>query len=296
LALKINGILPPHITPFNKYEEVDEQALRRLIHFWLDNGVSGLVTCGSNGEAVYMTREERRKVAEVVVDEVNGKVPVIVGTGAPSTRETIHLTKDAKDIGADAALIVTPYYYTPNEEELYKHYKHILETTDFPIVLYSVPKFTGYSLNINVVKRLVEGYSQVVGIKDSSGLVGRISDLIAQVGDRISVLVGTGDIILPGLVMGATGAVVAIANVAPKLCSNIYNTYLNGDLENAKRLQNIANQLNELLIKRFNQISSIKEALIQLGQPAGLPRKPSLPLDSEACEEIRNFLMKAAFQ
>lgn len=294
--MKINGILPPHITPFNKYEEVDEQALRRLIHFWLDNGVSGLVTCGSNGEAVYMTREERRKVAEVVVDEVNGKVPVIVGTGAPSTRETIHLTKDAKDIGADAALIVTPYYYTPNEEELYKHYKHILETTDFPIVLYSVPKFTGYSLNINVVKRLVEGYSQVVGIKDSSGLVGRISDLIAQVGDRISVLVGTGDIILPGLVMGATGAVVAIANVAPKLCSNIYNTYLNGDLENAKRLQNIANQLNELLIKRFNQISSIKEALIQLGQPAGLPRKPSLPLDSEACEEIRNFLMKAAFQ
>lgn len=294
--MKINGILPPHITPFNKYEEVDEQALRRLIHFWLDNGVSGLVTCGSNGEAVYMTREERRKVAEVVVDEVNGKVPVIVGTGAPSTRETIHLTKDAKDIGADAALIVTPYYYTPNEEELYKHYKHILETTDFPIVLYSVPKFTGYSLNINVVKRLVEGYSQVVGIKDSSGLVGRISDLIAQVGDRISVLVGTGDIILPGLVMGATGAVVAIANVAPKLCSNIYNTYLNGDLESAKRLQNIANQLNELLIKRFNQISSIKEALIQLGQPAGLPRKPSLPLDSEACEEIRNFLMKAAFQ
>ncbi len=288
--MKVKGILPPHITPFNKYEEIDEPALRRLIHFWLDNGVSGLVACGSNGEAVYMTREERRKVAKVVVDEVNGKVPVVVGTGAPSTQETISLTKDAKDLGADAALVVTPYYYIPSEEELYEHYKRVLEETDFPIILYSVPKFTGYNLNVKVVKRLVEGYSQIVGIKDSSGLVGRISDLTVQVGDRISVLVGTGDIILPGLVMGATGAIVAIANVAPKLCSDIYNAYLNGDLEKARRLQNKAVQLNELLVKRFNQISAIKEGLTQLGQPAGIPRRPSLPLNDEEREEIRSFL------
>jgi 4-hydroxy-tetrahydrodipicolinate synthase len=284
--------MPPHITPFDINGEIDEPALRKLVHFWIDEGASGLVPCGSNGEAPYMTREERKKVIEIVVDEANRKVPVIAGTGAPSTRETVNLTRDAKDVGADAALIVTPYYYTPNDEELFDHFKTILESVDLPIILYNVPKFTGYNLNINVVRRLVREYSQIVGIKDSSGLVGRISELVSYVGDKISVLGGTGDMILPCLEMGGSGGIVAIANVAPKLCSDIYNAFKSEDHDEARRLQIRGVHLNELLVKKFNQISSIKEALMQLGQPAGFPRRPSLPLKQEAREEIKNSLFK----
>ena len=284
--------MPPHITPFDINGEIDEPALRKLVHFWIDAGSSGLVPCGSNGEAPYMTREERKKVIEIVVQEVNSKVPVIAGTGAPSTRETVNLTKDAKDVGADAALIVTPYYYTPNDEELFDHFKTILESVDLPIILYNVPKFTGYNLNINVVRRLVKEYSQIVGIKDSSGLVGRISELVSYVGDKIAVLGGTGDMILPCLEMGGAGGIVAIANVAPKLCSDIYDAFKRKDHDEARKLQIRGVHLNELLVKKFNQISSIKEALIQLGQPAGFPRRPSLPLKQDAREEIKNSLFK----
>jgi len=284
--------MPPHITPFSKSEEIDEPALRKLVHFWIDAGSNGLVSCGSNGEAVYMTREERKKVLEIVLDEVKGKIPIIAGTGSASTRETIALTKDAKDVGADAALIVTPYYFTPNDDELYNHYKTILNTVDIPVIIYNVPKFTNYNMNINVIRQLVNDYSQIIGIKDSSGLIGRISELIAHLSDKISILVGTGDMILPGLEMGASGGIVAIANVAPKLCSDIYKAFLNKDHEEARKFQLKATLLTDLLIKKYNQVSSIKEALNMLGQPAGIPRKPSLPLKPEACEYIRNSMSK----
>ena len=292
MIFKISGIISPHITPFNENEEIDEPALRKLVHFWIDAGSNGLVPCGSNGEAVYMTREERKKVLEIVLDEVKRKIPVIAGTGSASTRETIAFTKDAKDAGADAALIVTPYYFTPNDDELYNHYKTILDAVDIPVILYNVPKFTNYNMNINVIRHLVNDYSQIIGVKDSSGLIGRISELIAHVGDKISILAGTGDMILPGLEMGASGSIVAVANVAPKLCCDIYKAFHKKDHEEARKLQLKATLLTDLLVKKYNQISSIKEALNLLGQPAGIPRKPSLPLKPEACEEIKNTMFK----
>lgn len=284
--------MPPHITPFNKSEEIDEPALRKLVHFWVDAGSDGLVSCGSNGEAVYMTREERKKVLEIVLDEVKRKIPVIAGTGSASTRETITFTRDAKEAGADAALIVTPFYFTPNDDELYNHYRTILDAVDIPIILYNVPKFTNYNMSIGVVRRLVNEYSQIIGIKDSSGLIGRISELVAYVGDKVSILVGTGDMILPGLEMGASGGIVAVANVAPKLCCDIYRAFNKKDHEEAKKLQLKAVLLTDLLIKKYNQISSIKEALNLLGQPAGIPRKPSLPLKPKACEDIKKTMFK----
>jgi len=292
MVLNLKGIMPPHITPFDEDEQIDELALRRLVHYWINSGSSGLVACGSNGEAPYMDRTERRKVIEIVVDEVNGQVPVIAGTGAPSTRETIDLTKDAKDVGADAALIVAPYYFTPNDDELLNHYRIVLDSVDLPVILYNVPKFTGYNMSIGVIRRLVDEYSQVVGIKDSSGLIGRISELIAYVGDKTSVLAGTADVILPSLEVGASGAIVAIANVVPKLCCDIYDAFQRKDYDEARRLHLKAVLLNELLVKKNNQVSAIKEALNILGQPAGLPRKPSLPVRPEACEEIRTQLLK----
>lgn len=292
MVVNLEGVMPPQITPFFKSGEIDEKSFRQLIQFWLTNGVRGLVPCGSNGEAPYMTREERRRVIEIVVDETDGKIPVIAGTGAPSTRETIALTRDAKDMGADAVLVVTPYFFKPSNEELVEHYHTLLNKVDIPVILYNVPKFTGYNLEPDVVVKLVNECSQIIGIKDSGGSIGQISELICKVGERIAVLAGTGDLLLATLMMGGKGGILGVANVAPRLCVDIFDYFKMDKLSMAREAQMKILLLNDLLIKKYNQLSSIKEALNQLGQPAGYPRLPSLPLNEEARQIIRRTLSR----
>ena len=288
--LFLNGIFVPHVTPFTRKGELDIKALRVCVRFWLENGVSGLVPCGSNGEAPYLSRQERMKVIKTVVDEVNGKFPVIAGTGSMSTKETIMLTRDAKDLGADAALIVTPFYFKLTNREMHEHYRTILETVDLPIVIYNVPKFTGFSLEPALIYQLVSENEKVVGVKDSSGSIGAITEIIRLVGDKISVLAGTADVALPTFLLGGKGAVIAVANVFPKLCSRLYETFKNGRYEEARKLQKRISFVNEVLVKRHNQLSAIKEALRLQGLPSGYPRKPALPLSSEEKKDVQNLL------
>jgi len=288
--MKLKGMFVPNITPFSSNGELDLTALRTCVRFWLKGGVSGLVPCGSNGEAPYLSREERIKVIETVIDEVNGKIPVIAGTGSMSTRETIQFTKDAKDLGVDATLVVTPFYFKPSNKEIHEHYKAVLEAVDIPIVLYSVPKFTGVSLEPTVIAQLASEHENIVGIKDSSGNLGTITEIIRTVGDKISVLAGTADLALSTLTLGGSGAVVAVANIFPKMCTDLYQSFLKGDYEKASSLQRPISYINEVLVKRHNQLSAIKEALNTLGLPAGYPRKPALPLDDEEKKEIENLI------
>lgn len=288
--LELEGIFPPHITPFTHEGEVDEEALRRCVKFWVNGGVSGLVPCGSNGEAPYLSQEERRRVIEIVLDEVHGKVPVIPGTGSMSTRETILLTRDARDLGADAALVVTPFYFKLSNKEIYEHYRAVVEAVDLPIVIYNVPKFTGFSLDPNVVFQLISKYDNIVGIKDSSGSISQITEIIRLVGEKVSVLAGTGDVILPTLMLGGKGAVVAVANFAPKMCVDLYNAFKGDNYEEASRLQQQIFYLNEVLVKKYNQLSAIKAALSMLGLPSGYPRRPALPLDEEEKNYIKDAL------
>jgi 4-hydroxy-tetrahydrodipicolinate synthase len=280
----------PHITPFKRDGEIDEEALRACIRFWLQGGVSGLVPCGSNGEAPYLSREERKKVIEIVMDEANGKVPVVAGTGSTSTWETIQFTKDAKDLGVDAALVVTPFYFKLSNKEMYEHYKAVLEAIDLPIILYSVPKFTSYDLDLTVISRLASEYENVVGVKDSGGSIGRITEIIRLVGDNISVLAGTADVTLPTLTLGGKGAVIAVANVIPKLCSSLYKAFRKGDYVEAGKLQLCISYVNDALVKRYNQLSAIKIALCLRGLPGGYPRRPALSLSDEEKKEIKNLL------
>jgi 4-hydroxy-tetrahydrodipicolinate synthase len=224
------------------------------------------------------------------LDEVNGQIPVIAGMGSISTRETIQLTRDAKDLGVDAALIVTPFYFTPSNRELYEHYRAVLESVDLPIILYSVPKFTGFHLNLSVIVQLVSEYENVAGVKDSEDNIGRIMSTIRMVGDKISVLAGTADVTLPTLMQGGKGAVIAIANVFPKTCNDLYKAYRQGGYEEASRLQRCLSYYNEILIKRHNQLASLKEALTLKGIPAGYPRKPTLPLTKEERRGLKKML------
>lgn len=277
--LKLEGIFLPNVTPFTYEGVIDEEALRKCVKFWIKGGVSGLVPCGSTGEAPYLSREERMRVIEIVLDEARGKVPVIPGTGSMSTRETIVFTRDARDLGVEAVLVVTPFYFKLSNNEIYAHYRAVLEAVDLPIILYNVPKFTGYSLDPSVVFQLVTKFDNIVGMKDSSGSISQITEIIRLVGKEIPVLAGTADVILSTLMLGGKGAIVAVANVTSKMCVDLYAAFKEKKYGEAGRLQSQISYLNEVLIKKYNQLATIKAALNLLGLPNSYPRRPVLPLD-----------------
>jgi 4-hydroxy-tetrahydrodipicolinate synthase len=226
-------------------------------------------------------------ILRLVIDQVNGKNPVIAGVGAPSTRETITLARDAEDMNVDGLLIVSPYFYKPNSTELFSHYARVISATDLPVLLYNVPRFTGYNLDVDLIERIVMEFEQVVGIKDSGGAIGQISELAERVGKNVSLFAGTADVFLPSLCLGAKGAILAISNVVPQLCVDLYNYFRHDEFEKARQISVKLLRLNDILVKKYNQISAIKEAMNQLGRPAGFPRGPSLPLDNNARNEIK---------
>jgi 4-hydroxy-tetrahydrodipicolinate synthase len=280
----------PCVTPFTRSGRLDTKALRVCVRFWLEGRISGLVPCGSNGEAPYLSRQERTKVIETIMDEVNGKVPVMPGTGSMSTQETVTFTRDAADLGVDAALVVTPFYFKLSNKEISEHYRKVSEAVDIPIVVYNVPKFTGISLEPTLIQKLATQNERIVGVKDSSGNIGTITETVRLTGDRLSVLAGAADVTLPTLLSGGRGAVIAVGNVFPTLCSSLYTAFKNRRYEEASRLQNRVSYANEVLVKRFNQISAIKEAMRLQGLASGYPRKPALPLDSKGRNTIKNLL------
>ncbi|HHI00678.1 MAG TPA: 4-hydroxy-tetrahydrodipicolinate synthase [Thermococcus litoralis] len=284
------GVFVPHITPFDDEEKINEEMLRELVHYFADAGLNGLVTLGSNGEFPYLSFEEKLRVLKIVREE--SPVTVIAGVAENSTKETIRLAKEAWDIGVDALLIAPPYYFKPDKRELFAHYSRIAYEVEAPILLYNVPKFTTINIDLDVIEKLVDEHSNIVGIKDSSGLIGRITELVRRVGDKISILAGTADVMYPSWVLGAHGAVVAVANVAPRLCVELYNAFLEKRYERARKLQIMINYLNEVVVKKYNQISAIKEAMRMLGFEVGYPRMPALPLDERALEDIERTLIE----
>ncbi len=285
----LEGIFVPHVTPFDEDENINRDILAELIQYFEDTGITGFVTLGSNGEFPYLTLSEKLEVLEIVRNATDK--PIIAGATENSTKGTLELAKKAWDIGVDAILIAPPFYFKPKDSELFAHYSSIAGKIDAPIILYNVPKFTGVNIELDVVERLVYEHSNIIGIKDSGGSIGRIIELIRRVGDEIAVLAGTADLILPALLLGASGAVIAVANVAPRLCVELYNAFTEMKLERAKKLQILINQLNEVLVKKFNQISAIKEAMNMRGLTVGYPRMPSLPLSEKEIQEVEDVLI-----
>lgn len=285
---KPQGIIPPHITPFTKTGDIDETGLRRNVDFWIEARVHGLATCASNGEAIYMNPEERRQVLKIVLDQANGQVPVIAGTGAPGTREAIAQTREAKDLGVDAALVVTPFFFSPKQEETLGYYVDISEAVDIPIILYNVPKFTGVNMEPWVVDRLAE-YDNVVGVKDSSGDMRQMQMLLNLAGDRINILSGVGNLIFPNLASGGQGGIVAVANIVPSKCIEIYERFLKGDLKGARDAQAEIVALNDF-VTRLHGVPAVKAAMNLLGQRGGYPRRPLLPISEKVMEELKSIL------
>jgi len=282
------GVMPALVTPFNESDEsINEEYLRNVTNYLIDKEVTGLVPCGTTGEFVNMTHEERLRVIEIVVDETNGRVPVIAGTGETSTREVINATNEATNIGADAAIIVTPYYLKPGAKGLFEHYYQIAENTDIPLVLYNIPVCTGLNLPWTVVEDLAE-IENFVAIKDSSGDYKYFSALLEKVSDKISVLIGWDENVLGALAGGAAGMILGSANVIPEKWLQLYNLVNENKLKEAQDLQKSIQKLARILIG--TGAIGAKECLNMMGVNVGITRSPIIMGDAlpfELRDELR---------
>ncbi|RLI17765.1 hypothetical protein DRO44_02805 [Candidatus Bathyarchaeota archaeon] len=290
---KPEGIFPALVTPFtDDGKSIDEERLRALVNHCIELGVHGIVPCGTTGEFVNLTVEERKRLLEVVLDEVNGRVPVIAGTGASGTDQALEMTKYAKDLGADAALIVTPFYLKPADRGIYEHYDTIASKVELPIILYNIPQCTGVQLTWQMVEDLAQ-IPNIVGLKDSSGQLRYILAVLEKVRDKINVLCGHDEVVLAALAAGCSGAILASANVIPDIWVQIYNHVKNGELQKARELQYKVQKIARIIAG--SGAVGTKEALNMMKIKVGPVRSPLSvggELIYEAREELRLDLEK----
>jgi len=280
----LKGVFPALVTPFvRKTEEVDEDAYRRLIRHTLPD-VNGLVTSGTTGEFPYLTREEQRRLVEIGVEEAGGK-PVIAGCGASSTRTAIALARDAKGAGASAALIVTPYFLHPSDKGVYQHFYDIATTVDLPVILYNIPQVMDRYLPRTVVEDLAD-LPNVVGLKDSSGNLTYTMELLEYVSDRIDILIGHDEVVLPALAGGVSGMILASAQVYPEVWQEVIHLVGEGRLEEARARQRSVQKLSRIFC-RYGGGVAVKAALKMMGLDMGPPRKPLKPVGGALIHETR---------
>ncbi len=284
------GILPAMVTPLNDREEVNEKALRSLVDFLVDSGVHGIFVVGSQGEAYALSQDEKKKVMETAVEQTAKRVPVYAGTGAVTTSEAVELTQMAEKIGVDAVSVITPYFLSPSQEELYEHYKTIANSTSLPILLYNNPgKTGGVNISIGLAERLSQ-IENIVGIKDSSGDMTLTGEYIRKTkGKGFSVLAGRDTLILSTLLYGGSGAISATANVAPKIAVDIYEYFVKGNIEKAKEAQFALAPLRVAFeLGTFPVV--IKEALKLIGIDAGPAKSPVKGLSDAKRRELKEIL------
>lgn len=282
----MNGVGPPLVTPFARSGDVDYGKLRALVAWVEDRGVDFLVPCGSNSEAELMTAAERERVVETVVDEAS--VPVLAGTGNPGLRETRQATAAAAEAGADAALVVTPFYYDHDQAALAAYYRELADAASVPVYLYSVPGYTGVRLTPETVADLAD-HTNVVGMKDSSGDIGEFVRTHNRVAADFSHMIGSGGVLAQALDAGASGGVLALANIAPDGASAVFETHQGGDPERARDLNADLVDLNRAVTAEYG-VPGLKWAMRERGAPAGYPRSPHREPDAEAREHLASLV------
>ena len=291
LAQNIQGSIVAIVTPMFEDGGVDWKSLEKLVEWHIQQGTHSIVAVGTTGEASTLSMEEHIKVIQEVIRVANKRIPIIAGTGANSTREAIELTQAAKDVGADAALLVTPYYNKPTQEGLYQHYKAIAEAVEIPQILYNVPGRTGVDMQNETVVRLAD-VKNIVGIKDATGDIPRGKALIDGLNGKIAVYSGDDATAWELILLGAKGNISVTANVAPKQMSEVCEAALAGEQAKAQDLnQQIAN-LHNILFCESNP-SPVKWALHEMGYMGTGIRLPVTPLAEQYREPLRNGLKVA---
>lgn len=290
-AQTIQGSIVAIVTPMLKDGGVDWKGLEKLVEWHIEQGTNSIVAVGTTGEASTLSMEEHTQVIKEIIRVANKRIPIIAGTGANSTREAIELTKAAKDLGADAALLVTPYYNKPTQEGLYQHYKAIAEAVELPLILYNVPGRTGVDLSNNTAVRLAE-ISNIVGIKDATGDVPRGKALIEALNGKMAVYSGDDETAWELMLLGADGNISVTANVAPKAMSEVCAVAIAKDEQQAKTLNNKIANLHNILFCESNPIP-VKWALHEMGLIDTGIRLPLTPLAEQYREPLRNALKDA---
>lgn len=282
------GSLVAIVTPF-KNDKIDTAAFQKLLEFHIANGTRGVVPCGTTGESATLTHEEHVQVIQQAVEVCRGKIPVLAGTGSNSTREAIELTRHAQKIGADGVLHITPYYNKPSQEGLYRHFAAVAKETDLPIILYNVPGRTSVNMLPQTVERLAKDFRNIVGIKEASGNLMQISDIIQRCGDGFTVLSGDDGLLWPILAVGGKGVISVTANVAPDKMAALCQAAAEGDMQTARKLHYELMALNEVLFIDTNPVP-VKAALWMMGRITDELRLPLAKLSAEHQERLKAAL------
>ena len=288
--LKIEGVYPALITPFTKDDEVDKEGLRRLVEYVVEGGVAGIVPCGTTGESATLSHKEHEEVIDVVVD--CSKVPVIAGTGSNNTKEAVEFTKHAADAGADACLLITPYYNKPNVKGLKEHFKRIGDSVEIPLILYNIPSRTGQNVSAGTMVELASEITNIKGVKEASGdlkQVGAIIRSVAEQGLDFTVVAGDDFLTLPIMSLGGKGVISVAANVVPREMTEMVAAMLKEEVEKAKEINIRLFSLFEAMFLETNPIP-VKKAAEMMGLSAGHVRLPLGALSEDNEGKLRKVL------
>ena len=276
------------ITPFNK-NGVNFDEFKRMIEHQIKEGIDSLIVCGTTGESATMTDEERKETIKFAIKTINKRVPVIVGTGSNSTKNAIEMSKYAESVGADAVLLVTPYYNKSTQEGLIIHYKEIAKSITLPIILYNVPSRTGVNITPKTCYELSK-VDNIVAVKEASGNLSQVAEIASLCKDNLSIYSGNDDQVLPVLSLGGIGVISVLSNVIPKDVHNMVNYFFEGKIKEAIRLQLDTLDLTNNLFSEVNPIP-VKAALNMMGYNAGKPRLPLIEMSKDAKEKLRKAMI-----
>ena len=277
------------VTPFTQDDKVNFEELGRMIDFQIAGGTDAIIICGTTGESSTLTHEEHDECIKFAVEHTAGRVPVIAGTGSNSTAEAIRLSTHAQNNGADALLLVTPYYNKATQKGLIQHYTAIANSVDLPIILYNVPSRTGVNILPQTAVTLAKNVKNIVAIKEASGNISQVAELAALADGCIDIYSGNDDQVVPLLSLGGVGVISVLSNVMPKLTHDMVMSYLNGDVKLSRQLQLSVMNLNKALFCEVNPIP-VKEALNMMGWNAGAVRSPLCEMEPQHKELLRKEL------
>jgi len=290
MTKKLEGVFVAMVTPFTSQDEIDSDAIRGNVDYYIENDIHGIIPCGSTGEFASLSLSEHKKVIDVVVDQVNGRVPVVCGTGACSTKRALELTKYTEDAGADGALIIPPFYTKPGEPEIYDYYRTIANAMNFPVMAYNNPSTSKIDMQPSFIAKLSQ-IENIRYVKETSGDVTRIWRIRNLTRDKILVFCGCDNLALESFLLGARGWVSPAPNIIPKQCVKLYNTIcIQKDFEKARTLYEKLLPLFNLLEETGKYIHFSKAALDMMGERGGKPRKPLLPVTDKEMETLRELL------
>jgi 4-hydroxy-tetrahydrodipicolinate synthase len=285
---QVNGIIPAQVTSFNRDGTLDLEGVRKNTEYLISTGVWGILVCGSTGEAAALEPHERVQVVQTAKQTAQGRVKIIAGTGAPVTAETIRLSQQAQEAGADALLVITPFYVIPTQDGLYAHFKAVNDAVDIPIIMYNLPQHTLVDFEMETLQKLA-ALKNIVGLKESSCRTGYVANALALVGKKISIIEGGDDVVYPSLCLGVAGSIVALGNLAPKELVAIFNHVRAGEYDQAREVYFQILPIARAISVSENFPAGVKAGVELLGRPAG-PARPPVMITGEEKASIKKAL------